>query len=54
MLYRVAVKERELEMEIGYPTDVKHVSHIGWDDQSGNAPSWVSTLFSFRLVSLVR
>ena len=34
------VKERE--MEIGYPTDVKHVSHIGWDGPSGTAPSWVS------------
>ncbi|KAK9133515.1 hypothetical protein Scep_013043 [Stephania cephalantha] len=33
------VKERE--MEIGYPTDVKHVAHIGWDGQSGSAPSWM-------------
>lgn len=37
-----AVKEREMEMEIGYPTDVKHVSHIGWDDHSGKAPSWMN------------
>lgn len=29
-------------MEIGYPTDVKHVAHIGWDGPSGNAPGWVS------------
>ncbi|KAI5570310.1 hypothetical protein BDE02_11G019700 [Populus trichocarpa] len=34
------VKERE--MEIGCPTDVKHVAHIGWDGPSGNAPSWMS------------
>ncbi|XP_059292878.1 CRIB domain-containing protein RIC10-like [Lycium ferocissimum] len=34
------VKEREIE--IGYPTDVKHVAHIGWDGQSGNAPSWMN------------
>jgi len=33
------VKERE--MEIGYPTDVKHVAHIGWDGPSGTGPSWV-------------
>lgn len=33
------VKERE--MEIGYPTDVKHVAHIGWDG-SGSAPSWMN------------
>ncbi|CAN4083827.1 unnamed protein product [Withania somnifera] len=34
------VKQREIE--IGYPTDVKHVAHIGWDGQSGNAPSWMN------------
>ncbi|CAK7351035.1 unnamed protein product [Dovyalis caffra] len=34
------VKERE--MEIGYPTDVKHVAHIGWDSPSGSAPSWMN------------
>ncbi|GLU23270.1 hypothetical protein SLE2022_392920 [Rubroshorea leprosula] len=34
------VKERE--MEIGYPTDVKHVAHIGWDGASGTPPSWMS------------
>ncbi|KDP20785.1 hypothetical protein JCGZ_21256 [Jatropha curcas] len=34
------VKERE--MEIGYPTDVKHVAHIGWDGNSGAAPSWMT------------
>ncbi|XP_022864100.1 CRIB domain-containing protein RIC6-like isoform X2 [Olea europaea var. sylvestris] len=32
------VKERE--MEIGFPTDVKHVAHIGWDGPSSSAPSW--------------
>lgn len=36
------VKERE--MEIGYPTDVKHVAHVGWDGPSGNGPSWVWSL----------
>ncbi|XP_019252059.1 PREDICTED: CRIB domain-containing protein RIC10-like isoform X3 [Nicotiana attenuata] len=35
-----ATKERELE--IGCPTDVKHVAHIGWDGPSGNAPSWMN------------
>ncbi|KAJ0450313.1 putative CRIB domain-containing protein RIC1 [Helianthus annuus] len=34
------VKERE--MEIGYPTDVKHVAHIGSDGSSGSAPSWMT------------
>ncbi|XP_073302320.1 uncharacterized protein [Primulina huaijiensis] len=39
------VKEREIE--IGYPTDVKHVAHIGWDGPSGNAPTWMN---EFRTV----
>ncbi|KAJ7946256.1 CRIB domain containing protein [Quillaja saponaria] len=34
------VKEREIE--IGYPTDVKHVAHIGWDGPAGNGPSWMN------------
>lgn len=34
------VKERE--MEIGLPTDVKHVAHIGWDGPAGAAPSWMN------------
>lgn len=41
-------------MQIGLPTDVKHVAHIGWDgpgstnsgssnnNNAGGAPSWVS------------
>ncbi|KAK6123991.1 hypothetical protein DH2020_042274 [Rehmannia glutinosa] len=32
----------EREMEIGYPTDVKHVAHIGWDGPSGSAPTWMN------------
>ncbi|KAJ0966501.1 hypothetical protein J5N97_023418 [Dioscorea zingiberensis] len=32
----------EQEMQIGYPTDVKHVAHIGWDGPSvSSSPSWV-------------
>lgn len=31
-------------MQIGYPTDVKHVAHIGWDGPSVNPPSWVGTV----------
>ncbi|XP_043707375.1 CRIB domain-containing protein RIC10-like [Telopea speciosissima] len=47
------VKERE--MEIGHPTDVKHVAHIGWDNQSGNAPGWMNefkTSSDFSAMSL--
>ena len=40
----VVVVAKEREMEIGYPTDVKHVAHIGWDGPSGTAPSWVCFL----------
>uniref|UniRef100_A0A2N9G289 CRIB domain-containing protein n=1 Tax=Fagus sylvatica TaxID=28930 RepID=A0A2N9G289_FAGSY len=28
--------EKEPEMQIGFPTDVKHVAHIGWDGPSMN------------------
>ncbi|KAG9445803.1 hypothetical protein H6P81_011931 [Aristolochia fimbriata] len=34
--------DKEQEMQIGFPTDVKHVAHIGWDGPSVNPPSWVS------------
>jgi P21-Rho-binding domain len=29
-------EEEEMEMEIGFPTDVQHVSHIGWDNMANN------------------
>eukprot|EP00250_Pteridium_aquilinum_P007605 c17277_g1_i1 orf=497-1555(+) len=35
---------REREMEIGYPTDVKHVAHIGWDGPSVGGPDWIDEL----------
>ncbi|KAE8681758.1 CRIB domain-containing protein RIC6 [Hibiscus syriacus] len=36
--------EKEPEMQIGLPTDVKHVAHIGWDGPSAvkYAPSWMN------------
>ncbi|KAL4596532.1 hypothetical protein ACB092_12G170000 [Castanea dentata] len=34
--------EKEPEMEIGFPTDVKHVAHIGWDGPSVHSPSWMN------------
>ncbi|KAG9145665.1 hypothetical protein Leryth_018718 [Lithospermum erythrorhizon] len=33
---------KEEEMQIGCPTDVKHVSHIGFDGSSGSSPSWMN------------
>lgn len=39
-------EEKEPEMQIGNPTDVKHVAHIGWDGQSSaDSPSWVILFF---------
>jgi len=32
---------RNNELDIGYPTDVKHVAHIGWDGPSINGPGWM-------------
>nr|GMD12202.1 CRIB domain-containing protein RIC6-like [Ipomoea batatas] len=37
-----AEEEKEEEIQIGLPTDVKHVAHIGWDGgQSVDNPSWM-------------
>ena len=40
---------KEQEMEIGYPTDVRHITHIGWNSSSAHAPSWVSDYPSIPL-----
>ncbi|AQK70147.1 CRIB domain-containing protein RIC10 [Zea mays] len=38
---------KEHEMEIGCPTDVKHVVHIGWDSAAGGAsPSWMNDIMA--------
>ncbi|KAL9225176.1 hypothetical protein vseg_001127 [Gypsophila vaccaria] len=34
-------EEEEPEMQIGCPTDVKHVAHIGWDGPTASSPSWI-------------
>lgn len=34
--------EKEEEIQIGFPTDVKHVAHIGWDGPSANMPNWMN------------
>ncbi|XP_078434995.1 CRIB domain-containing protein RIC6-like [Wolffia australiana] len=41
--------QKEQEMQIGYPTDVKHVAHIGWDGPSVNPPSWMNEFRSAPL-----
>lgn len=40
-----ADQPKEPEMQIGLPTDVKHVAHIGWDGPSSADPSWVISVF---------
>ncbi|KAK4801398.1 hypothetical protein SAY86_021885 [Trapa natans] len=35
-------KEKEKEMVIGLPTDVKHLAHIGMDSPSNAPPSWMN------------
>lgn len=52
-------EEEEKEMEIGYPTDVKHLTHIGWDGSttiSNSAKGWenltTSEIISFPSISL--
>ncbi|XP_057425103.1 CRIB domain-containing protein RIC6-like [Lotus japonicus] len=34
--------DKDQDIQIGYPTDVKHVAHIGWDGPSVNTPSWMN------------
>uniref|UniRef100_A0A7N0TLC2 CRIB domain-containing protein n=1 Tax=Kalanchoe fedtschenkoi TaxID=63787 RepID=A0A7N0TLC2_KALFE len=36
-------EQDEPDMQIGYPTDVKHVAHIGWDGPENNSgPTWMN------------
>ncbi|CAL1383308.1 unnamed protein product [Linum trigynum] len=35
-------EEKEAEMQIGNPTDVKHVAHIGWDGNNDSPPTWMT------------
>ncbi|XP_021745877.1 CRIB domain-containing protein RIC4-like [Chenopodium quinoa] len=51
--------EEEKELEIGFPTDVKHLTHIGWDGSttvSNDAKGWEnltpSEIISFPSISL--
>ncbi|GAB4851836.1 CRIB domain-containing protein [Ancistrocladus abbreviatus] len=56
--YKYEIEEEELEMEIGFPTDVKHVTHIGWDGSTTTNPvkGWenlsTSEIISFPSISL--
>ncbi|XP_021804657.1 CRIB domain-containing protein RIC7 [Prunus avium] len=45
-------EEKDDEIQIGFPTDVKHVAHIGWDGPSANStPSWMNDFKSSPEVS---
>ncbi|KAE8676377.1 CRIB domain-containing protein RIC10 [Hibiscus syriacus] len=37
--YKEEIEESENEMEIGFPTEVKHVTHIGLDGSASSSPS---------------
>ncbi|XP_039013393.1 CRIB domain-containing protein RIC4-like [Hibiscus syriacus] len=37
--YKEEIEESENEMEIGFPTDVKHVTHIGLNGSASSSPS---------------
>lgn len=57
-VYKDEIKE-EVEMEIGYPTDVKHLTHIGWDGSTtltNPSKGWEnltpSEIISFPSISL--
>ena len=42
-----AEDDKEPEMQIGKPTDVKHVAHIGWEGPSATTPSWVNSTLHY-------
>ncbi|CAB4261811.1 unnamed protein product [Prunus armeniaca] len=45
-------EEKDDEIQIGFPTDVKHVAHIGWEGPSANStPSWMNDFKSSPEVS---
>ncbi|CAN6220374.1 unnamed protein product [Urochloa humidicola] len=41
IIAQIFTVQREHEIEIGYPTDVRHVSHVGFG-ASGSCPSWMN------------
>lgn len=49
MIIFVENDQKNNDMQIGFPTDVKHVAHIGWDGPSVTSPSWVIIFFSFSI-----
>lgn len=53
--YYVSAMEKERdEIKIGYPTDVKHMAHIGLEGSSSSGPGWVSSLVScFHFFALI-
>ncbi|XP_048129170.1 CRIB domain-containing protein RIC5-like [Rhodamnia argentea] len=44
--------KKEEELQIGFPTDVKHVAHIGGQGPSANAPSWMNEFDSTQQLTL--
>ncbi|KAG2613736.1 CRIB domain-containing protein RIC10-like isoform X1 [Panicum virgatum] len=50
IIAQIFTVQREHEIEIGYPTDVRHVSHIGFG-ASGSCPSWMSEFRGVEEVS---
>nr|GMD61061.1 CRIB domain-containing protein RIC6-like [Ipomoea batatas] len=41
--HQIFDEEKESEIQIGFPTDVKHVAHIGWDGPSAvDNPTWMN------------
>ncbi|PKU75424.1 CRIB domain-containing protein RIC4 [Dendrobium catenatum] len=53
-VYKDNDEEDEAEMDIGYPTDVQHVAHIGWDgfNNVGGMKGWEKAPEFFPLSSL--
>nr|XP_043618367.1 CRIB domain-containing protein RIC4-like [Erigeron canadensis] len=52
LVYKEEIEELEMEMEIGLPTDVKHVTHIGIDGSPTIGAKGINHLVASELLSL--
>ena len=50
--YKEEDDDEEIEMEIGLPTDVQHVAHIGWDGSNSGSTGMKSWNKGPELLSL--
>ncbi|KAL6873748.1 hypothetical protein ACP4OV_013830 [Aristida adscensionis] len=53
IIAQIFTAQKEQEIEIGHPTDVRHVSHVGLGVSDGSCPSWMNEFRGFEEASAV-